>query len=72
MTALGLVSGNPLTVREREVLRHVASGETNDQVARRLGVALSTVKTYLERIHIKLKSSDRASAVATAMLREWL
>jgi DNA-binding CsgD family transcriptional regulator len=72
MTALGIASENPLTIRERDVLRHVANGETNDQVARRLDVALSTVKTYLERIHVKLKSNDRASAVATAMLRKWL
>jgi DNA-binding CsgD family transcriptional regulator len=72
MAAVGIATGNPLTVREREVLRHVATGATNEQVARRLGVAVSTVKTYLERIQVKLKSRDRASAVATAMLRKWL
>jgi DNA-binding CsgD family transcriptional regulator len=72
MTAVGIATGNPLTGREREVLRHVATGATNEQVARRLGVAVSTVKTYLERIQVKLKSRDRASAVATAMVRKWL
>jgi DNA-binding NarL/FixJ family response regulator len=72
MTALGITSGNPLTGREREVLRQVAIGATNEQAARRMGVAVSTIKTYLERIHTKLKSCDRASAVATAMLRDWL
>jgi DNA-binding CsgD family transcriptional regulator len=72
LAALGIAAGNPLTGRERDVLRHVADGATNQQIARRLGVGVSTVKTYLERIHPKLESRDRASAVATAMLREWL
>jgi DNA-binding NarL/FixJ family response regulator len=72
LSAIGIATANPLTGREREVLRHVATGATNEQVARRLGVAVSTVKTYLERIQVKLKSRDRASAVATAMLRKWL
>lgn len=72
LTALGITMANPLTAREREVLREVASGATNEQVARRLGVAVSTTKTYLERIHVKLKSRDRASAVAVAMLHDWL
>ncbi|HTW20481.1 MAG TPA: helix-turn-helix transcriptional regulator [Mycobacteriales bacterium] len=70
--ALGISAGNPLTAREREVLSHVATGATNEQIARRLGVAVSTIKTYLERIHVKLRSRDRASAVAIALQREWL
>ncbi len=72
LSTLGIAPGNPLTTRERQVLTHVASGATNEQIARRLGVAVSTIKTYLERTHVKLKSRDRASAVATAMLRNWL
>jgi DNA-binding CsgD family transcriptional regulator len=72
MTALGITTDNPLTGREREVLCLVATGATNEQIARRLGVAVSTVKTYLERIHLKLRSRDRASAVAAAMQRKWL
>jgi DNA-binding CsgD family transcriptional regulator len=72
MATLGIATANPLTGREREVLCLVATGATNEQIARRLGVAVSTVKTYLERIHLKLKSRDRASAVAAAMQRQWL
>jgi DNA-binding CsgD family transcriptional regulator len=72
LQAVGISLDNPLTARERDVLREVASGATNEQVARRLGVAVSTVKTYLERIQAKLKSRDRASAVAIAVGREWL
>ncbi len=72
LSTLGIAAANPLTARERQVLTHVASGATNEQIARRLGVAVSTIKTYLERTHVKLKSRDRASAVATAMLRNWL
>jgi DNA-binding NarL/FixJ family response regulator len=72
LAALDVTVCNPLTAREREVLNHVALGATNEQIARVLGVAVSTIKTYLERIQIKLKSRDRASAVATAVRRNWL
>ncbi len=63
---------NPLTMRESEVLREVASGSTNAHVGTHLQISLGTVKTYLERIHVKLHSSDRASAVAVALQRGWI
>ncbi|SDQ20819.1 LuxR C-terminal-related transcriptional regulator [Quadrisphaera sp. DSM 44207] len=70
--ASGVVADNPLTEREREVLTAVAAGRSNEQVGRQLRLSLSTVKTYLERIHAKLGSVDRASAVAAALRRGWI
>lgn len=72
LAATGVIAEDPLGNREREVLRAVARGRSNDQIARQLEVSLSTVKTYLERIHAKLGSVDRASAVATAIRRGWI
>jgi DNA-binding CsgD family transcriptional regulator len=70
--ACAVLPESPLTEREREVLAAVAEGRSNEQVGRQLGLSLSTVKTYLERIHVKLGSVDRASAVATALRRGWI
>jgi DNA-binding NarL/FixJ family response regulator len=56
----------PLTPRERDVLRLVAAGATNPDVARRLGVGEETVKTLLSRIFLKLGVHRRAEAVAVA------
>ncbi|WRS30292.1 response regulator transcription factor [Actinomycetaceae bacterium MB13-C1-2] len=56
-----------LTVRETEVLELVASGATNSQIARGLGVSLGTVKAHLEHSYTKLDARDRASAVAKAI-----
>ena len=70
--AAGLSAVNPLTVREQDILRLVANGATNQQAARALGISIATVKTYLERAQAKLKSCDRASAVATALRRSWI
>jgi DNA-binding NarL/FixJ family response regulator len=56
----------PLTPRERDVLRLVAAGGTNAEVATRLGVGEETVKTLLGRIFLKLGVRRRAEAVAVA------
>jgi DNA-binding NarL/FixJ family response regulator len=53
-----------LTPREVEVVTLVAQGRTNEQIARQLGVSLSTVKAELSTVFAKLEASDRASAVA--------
>lgn len=70
--ACGALTADPLTEREREVLSAVAAGRSNEQIGRQLQLSLSTVKTYLERIHSKLGSVDRASAVATAVRGGWI
>ncbi|WP_345752498.1 response regulator transcription factor [Microbacterium rhizophilus] len=55
-----------LTRREREVLRAIADGRTNTQIAKDLFLSEATVKTHVHRIFLKLGISDRAQAVAVA------
>jgi PAS domain S-box-containing protein len=65
----GQLEANPLTPRELEVLGLVAEGLTTWDIADRLIVARSTVKTHLDHIYSKLGVSDRAAAVAYALRR---
>lgn len=55
-----------LSQRELEVLRAVASGNTNAQIAGALHISQATVKTHLLHIYDKLGVTDRAAAVARA------
>jgi LuxR family transcriptional regulator, maltose regulon positive regulatory protein len=56
----------PLSERELEVLRLLAEGLTNRQIAERLFITLSTVKGHNQRIYGKLQVSRRTEAVARA------
>lgn len=56
-----------LTPREIEVLRDVADGMTNKQIAGHLGISLHTVKFHLESLMRKLAVSSRAEAVSKSM-----
>ena len=55
-----------LSSREREVLRLVAEGATNREIADRLEVGAETVKTVVTRVFTKLGVRKRAEAVAVA------
>ena len=55
-----------LTPREREILKLMAYGLTNTDIADRLTVAAATVKTHVSRILMKLEVSDRTQAVVAA------
>ncbi|MFE9098746.1 response regulator [Streptomyces sp. NPDC007264] len=57
---------NRLTPREREVLRLVATGARNDEIAGLLTVSEATVKTHLNRAMTKLGLYSRAQAVVLA------
>ena len=61
----GLV-GQALSAREVEVLRLVAAGASNKEVANQLAVTVNTVKTYLTRTLQKLDCHSRAEAAAAA------
>lgn len=56
-----------LTEREREVLTHVAQGETNAEIAEALIVSRSTIKAHVEHIISKLGVSDRTQAAVRAV-----
>jgi DNA-binding NarL/FixJ family response regulator len=55
-----------LTEREGEVLRLIASGQSNSQIAAQLFVSEATIKTHVNHIFAKTSSRDRAQAVAYA------
>ena len=56
-----------LTRREREVIRLVADGCSNKEIASQLVLSPATVKTHLSNIYEKLEVTDRAAAVAVAL-----
>ncbi len=58
-----------LTARELDVLRLVATGHSNKQIAVALGIGESTVKTHLLKVFEKLGVADRTRAVTLAMER---
>jgi two-component system, NarL family, nitrate/nitrite response regulator NarL len=58
-----------LTPREAEILRFVAAGRTNKQIARTLWVSLHTVKFHLSNIYRKLSVANRAEAAHWAEQR---
>ena len=60
------ILAEPLTEREREILRLLAAGASNPEIARKLIVAVSTVKTHVHHTLGKLNVRSRARAVARA------
>jgi DNA-binding NarL/FixJ family response regulator len=58
-----------LTIREIEVLRHVAEGNRNRDIADRLFISEETVKVHVKHIMEKLGANDRTQAIAIAVRR---
>jgi DNA-binding CsgD family transcriptional regulator len=58
-----------LTERECEILGHLASGQSNKQLARTLAISPNTVKTHVARVFEKLEVQNRMQAVEKA---RWL
>lgn len=56
-----------ITARERQILALVADGKENKQIAKQLGLAEDTIKTYLRNLFTRWSVSSRAEAVATAI-----
>jgi ATP/maltotriose-dependent transcriptional regulator MalT len=59
-------SVEPLTERELEVLRYIAEGMSNYEIATRMFVGVSTVKTHINHLYSKLDVKSRTQAVARA------
>ncbi|MNF10576.1 Transcriptional regulatory protein LiaR [compost metagenome] len=56
----------PITRRELDVLRRMARGQNNQQLADGLFVSLSTVKTHINNLFRKLDVTDRDAALRAA------
>jgi DNA-binding NarL/FixJ family response regulator len=61
------LSDEALTGRENEVLKDVAEGNRNRDIAERLFISEDTVKVHIKHIMEKLGASDRTQAVAIAV-----
>ncbi|WP_165488352.1 ATP-binding protein [Actinomadura formosensis] len=59
-------SGGPLTARESEVIRLLARGRTNREIAEELVISPKTASVHISNILAKLGASSRAEAAATA------
>jgi len=57
----------PLTHRERQILSHVADGNTNKQIANKFKISEQTIKNHVSAILRKLNANDRAHAVVLAI-----
>ncbi|MDQ4029998.1 MAG: response regulator transcription factor [Actinomycetota bacterium] len=56
-----------LTQREREVLRLLADGNSNEEIGKRLFISPETVRTHVRKAMDKLDADTRTQAVATAL-----
>lgn len=61
------ISPFELSGREREVLRYIVDGSSNSEIAYKIGVKQSTVKTYVSRILAKLDVNSRVEAATMAI-----
>lgn len=63
---------SPLTPREREVLRLIADGRGNSEIAEQLFIGLGTVKGHIRDILTKLSASDRTHAAVIALRKGYI
>lgn len=56
-----------LTLRERQVLRHLAYGLSNEEIAASLGIGLETVKTHVHKLLRKMAMRDRTQVAVWAV-----
>lgn len=63
---------DPLSEREVNILRHVAEGRSNKEIARRLSVSPDTIKADLKSVFAKLDVADRTAAVVIAARRGYI
>jgi NarL family two-component system response regulator LiaR len=62
----------PLTERETDVLRLLAQGQSNQEIARNLHISMTTVRSHVSNILMKLGVSNRTQAALVARERQLL
>lgn len=63
------VADDSLSMRELQVLRHVARGFSNKRIATHMGISIETVKTHMKSVLAKVNAEHRTEAVVIAMRR---
>jgi DNA-binding NarL/FixJ family response regulator len=63
------IADDVLSMREEQVLGHVAGGYCNKRIAMHMGISVETVKTHMKSILAKIDARDRTQAVVIAMRR---
>jgi DNA-binding NarL/FixJ family response regulator len=66
-TSDSAAAATKLTQRERDVLRLLADGLTNEEIGKRLFISPETVRTHVRKAMDKLNADTRTQAVATAL-----
>jgi len=69
---VALPKAPPLTERENEILRWVAGGLQNKEIAQKLGISLATVRNHIHNILEKLEVHSKLEAVSLAFRQGWV
>jgi two-component system, NarL family, response regulator DesR len=72
LAAEALGDPDPLTDRERQVLRLAGDGASSEEIAKRLGLSDGTVRNYLSEAIGKLGAANRVEAARIARAKGWL
>jgi two-component system response regulator DesR len=72
LAAEAWTEADPLTDRERQVLRYAGEGESSAEIAGRLSLSEGTVRNYLSEAISKLGASNRTEAARIARQKGWL
>lgn len=72
LAAEAWTEADPLTDRERQVLRYAGEGDSGAEIAERLSLSEGTVRNYLSEAISKLGASNRTEAARIARQKGWL